>query len=61
MYDNEKDEFFHVSTLILSNRLSHESLDVRVHDTPQPDDPNDAMYIDDDAMFVAQLLLGGDP
>ncbi len=59
----QKDQrLFHVSTLILSNRLSHESLNVMADDPPQPEDPKDAVYIDDDArsyaLFVAQLLLG---
>ncbi len=49
---------FHLSTLILSNRLSHEKVDAMVDDLPQLDDPNYATYVDEDAMYVAQLLLG---
>ena len=52
---------FHTSALILSNRFSHEPVDVGIDEHPRLADPNDPMYariVDEDAMFVAHRLLG---
>ena len=54
---NRDQRCFHVSTLILSNRRTHENLDVQAYDPLQLDERTDAT-VDEDAMFVAQLLLG---